>query len=197
MLGNTERKTFLGISNGKVTYRPGQGQNVQTFGFVEGGLRRIERREATINGKKYPMYEFILVDGDETYDLSLGVSSSPAQHLINALATLEDPAACIIRISPWVKTRNDTQYTNVSVYADGKKLDWHLKPEQIPQLVDVRIGSNVVKDDSERVAMFEKLVDMINGRLSAAAPQVAPHAVGEGYEPEPEPEPEVEDMPEL
>lgn len=198
MLGNNQKKNFLSISNGKINYRPGGGAAVQEFDYVEGQIKEIRRRIATINGADTPMYEFVIIDGSETYCLSAGVSSIVAQNIINALATVENFGGKVIKISPWLKTKDGKTHTNVSVYANGNKLEWFKAISEFAPLQNVKVGSKLVIDDSDRIAQFEQLVEMINRRLAAtstaraSAPESPnPHE----YEAEPDPEPDPEDMP--
>ena len=195
MLGNNQRMSFLSIKENKIAHRPGREQSTQFYNFVEGQLKEIRRRDAVINGSASKQYEFIIIDGEDTYDLSTSITASTGRHIINALATIQNFAGVRIRISPYQSKKNP-EYTNVSVYANGEKLDWLIKPEDLPKVNLVKVGRNEVKDDEALVAKFEELVDLINERLRATgtARAAAPdNPAAQQYEEEPVPD----DMPEL
>lgn len=163
-LGNNERKCFLGIAQGKITYRPGRDAERQLFDFVEGTVKEILRRDATINGEPIKFYDFIIQNGSDTYALSVPINSGPARDIVLRLASIENFSGQTIRFSPWLK---DT-YTNVALYANGKKLDWGVDPKALPPINRVKVGRKEVIDDSERVDFIEGLVDTINTRLRQA-----------------------------
>lgn len=167
-LGNNERKYFLGIANGKVTYRPAKDAEVQTFDFVEGRITGISRRDATINGKPMKFYEFSIENGGEKYVLSLLMDSSVARGIILPLASVQNFAGLSFRISPWLKDA----YTNVSVYANGQKLNWGIDPKDLPPIKTVQVGLKEYTDDTERIQLIESLVDQINERITATANDV-------------------------
>jgi hypothetical protein len=62
----------------------------------------------------------------------------------------------IFKIEPYQKGN----FTNVVVYADGVKLDW--VTNELPPVEDVRVGSQIYKDDSKRMNYICSLVDKIN-----------------------------------
>ena len=164
-LGNNERKIYLGIANGKITYRPGRDMERQLFDFVEGKMREIRRRDATINNAPVKFYDFIIENGADTYALSVPVDSGIARGIILPLMSVGNFSDTMIRVSPWLK---DT-YTNVSVYANGQKLNWGIDPKELPPVEKVPVGNKEYVDDSKRVNFVEGLVDTINERLRAAS----------------------------
>ena len=162
-LGNRERKFFLGIAEGKITYRPNKDSEKTTYDFVEGRITGISRRDATINDKNIKFYEIGIENGGNNFVLSVPMDGSVARGIILQLASVQNFAGTTVRISPWLK---DT-YTNVSVYANGQKLNWAIDPKDLPPVKMVVVGNKEYPDDSERMALVEKLVSEIVERIAA------------------------------
>ena len=168
-LGNNERKRYLGVAQGKITYRPGRDAERRSFDFVEGEVKDILRRDATINGQAMKFYDFILFDGEDNLALSVPMDSSVARGIILPLAGIQNFAGVTVRIRPWLK---DT-YTNVSVYVkaiDGslERLDWGIDPKALPPIEKVTVGAKEYIDDFKRIAFIDGLVDTINLRIKQA-----------------------------
>lgn len=163
-LGNRERKLFLGIAQGKVTYRAGRDAEVQTFDYVEGIIKGITRRDATINDKDIKFYEIAIQNGSNNFVLSVPMDGSVARGIILSLASIQNFGGLVVRISPWIKET----FTNVSVYANGEKVNWAIDPSQLPPLKKVTVGRKEFIDDTDRVAFVEGLVDEINARIASA-----------------------------
>jgi len=168
-LGNNERRFFLGIANGKVTYRPAKDAEVQNFDFVEGRITGISRRDATINDHAMKFYEIGIENGGEKYVLSVLMDSSVARGIILPLASVKNFAGLTFKISPWLKDA----YTNVSVYVktpDGKseKLNWGIDPKDLPPVEKVTVGLKEYTDDTKRIQLVESLVDQINECIAAS-----------------------------
>ena len=168
-LGNNEKKKYLGIAQGKVTYRPCKDAERQLFDFVEGKVKQILRRDATVNGQPMKFYDFIIFDGEENLALSVPMDSSAARGIILPLAGIQDFAGVAVRISPWLK---DT-YTNVSVYVNGQRLNWGVEPKELPPIEKVTVGAKEYVDDSKRMAFIDGLVDAINLRIKQAPASTA------------------------
>lgn len=164
-LGNNDRKIYLGVANGKITYRPGRDMERQMYDFVEGRMREIRRRDATINNAPVKFYDFIIENGADTYALSVPVDSSIARGIILPLMSIGNFSDTTIRISPWLKD----QYTNVSVYANGQRLNWGVDPKALPAVERVTVGGKEYVDDSKRINFVEGLVDAVNERLRSAS----------------------------
>jgi len=163
-LGNNERKVFLGIAQGKITYRASRDAEKQEFDYVEGQLKDILRRNARINDKDMRFYDFIIENGSETFALSVLMESGIARGIILPLMSINDFSGLTIRISPWLK---DT-YTNVSVYANGARLNWGIDPKALPPVKEIKAGTKTFVDDSDRVSFIDGLVDVINERIRQA-----------------------------
>ena len=159
-LSNNERKFFLGISNGKISYKPVNGET-EYYDSFEGTLKNIIKRESTINGKPAIFYDFIMENSGHVYNLSVPFSSGTARNIVLSLASVEDIKGKFVKISPWLKG----EYTNVSVYINGDRANWVVPKEEIPPVKKVVIGTKEIDDDSERIAMVESYVTLINQRL--------------------------------
>jgi len=161
-LGNNERKIFLGIAQGKITYRAGRDAEKQEFDFVEGRIKGITRRDAHINDKDIKFYEIAIENGNNKFILSVPMDGSVARGIILSLAGIQNFSETTVKISPWLK---DT-YTNVSVYANGEKAGWVIDPKELPPVKEIKAGTKTFYDDSERVDLVEKMVDSINERIA-------------------------------
>ena len=173
-LGNNERKIFLGIYMGKITCRSSRDAERETYDFVEGELTGITRHDANINGKDISFYDFAIKNRGDKYVLSVPMDGSVARGIILPLANIPTFSGVLLRISPWLK--ND--YTNISVYAHGQKVNWVVEPKELPALEEVVTkGGKKFVDDSARMDFINDLVDQINKRLAAeanASPSPAP-----------------------
>lgn len=161
-LSNNERKFFLGIKEGKITYRPGNNEEPEKYDNFDGILKNITKREANINGSPVMFYDFLFENSGQGYILSVPMSSGVARNIILSLANIQNFVNSIIRISPYLSKR-DSKYTNVAVYCNGQNVKW--VTDKLPAIKDVVVGSKVIKDDSELVAFIETQVGVINDRL--------------------------------
>lgn len=163
-LSNNERKFFLGISNGKITYKPVNGET-EYYDSFQGTLKSIIKREATINGKPAIFYDFIMENSGHVYNLSVPFASGVARNIVLSVASVEDIKDKMVKIAPYTKG----DYTNIVVYVNGEKTSWIIGPDQIPPVKKVVIGTKEIDDDSERIAMVESYVNLINQRLQRVA----------------------------
>ena len=161
-LTNNERKAFLGIKLGKITYRPGKDAEPETYDNLSGVLKSITKREATINDTSMLFYDFIMENSGKIFDLSIPVGSGVARSIILSLASIKDFNGQTIRISPYLK---DGKYTNVSVYSNGERQHWVCEPNEVPAVKKINTGSKELTDDSDRIAFVESWVNVINERL--------------------------------
>lgn len=162
-LGNTEQvqtnKHYLAINNGKVIIDRGNGKK-ESFSFVEGVLEGIYTQKRNFGGEEVTRWFIDLRDGTDIYSICLPYSSGVFKSIVLALASDEAlNNATPIRIEPY--ERNN--FTKITVYSDGTKLDWITK--ELPPLREVQVGTKVVKDDSERMKFICNLCNTINDRL--------------------------------
>lgn len=165
-LGNNQRSNFIGIAQGKITYRPSKDAPRQEFDYVEGQIKKITKRSATINGERMEFYDILIQASKESYVLSIPVESSVSRSIINSLMSVNDFSGKIIRINPYVKTVGDSVYTNVAIRANGEKVDWFRKDMPKPKVV--RVNKKDVSDFSEIDEIIEDFVEVLNKRFAEA-----------------------------
>ncbi|MCR5760266.1 MAG: hypothetical protein K6G39_07920 [Bacteroidales bacterium] len=167
------QRIFLGISYGKITRKIQGQENPETFTDVEGHLKEITVRSAEIKGQQTPFLDFIIEDGEDTYDLSVQKNSGVARSILLSLASVQDFVGNIVRISPYLS--KDGEHTNIAVYVNKQKVSWVCEASKIPPLKYVQVGTQQVADDSARSKFFDQHLAVIQNRLNAASatPQAA------------------------
>lgn len=149
---------WLSIHHGKVELSY-NGQK-QLFGYVEGRLLSINKKERNYNGEAVLKWFINLQDeqGDR-YTITFPYQSGTFKSIILALASASAlTASTTIKIEPYQKG----DYTNVVVYADGVKLDWAVR--ELPPVGYVSINGQRVKDESKRMEVISSFVAIINQR---------------------------------
>ena len=156
---DTQRKTYLSISHGKVVHYL-SGGDVESFKNVEGRLQDISIKERSFNGKKTPFWYLDLRDGKDLYSLSLPYVSGTFKSIILSIASYKSLSKeTTLLIEPYEKGN----YTKVVVYADGTKLDWIVK--ELPPLKEVVVGENRYTDDTERMNFIKELASQVKERI--------------------------------
>lgn len=162
MLGTDKRKIYLTIGFGKVNTTTEGGER-KSYSYVDGYLHSISQVEKTYGNERVKKWYIYLSDQEtsEEYILSFPYSSGAFNSIVLALATEENLSTeSPIRIEPY----NKGNYTNVSVWVNGVKLDWITK--ELPPVTTVQVGSQTVKDDTKRIEYISSLVNLINERLN-------------------------------
>lgn len=170
-------RTLLGISGGKITRKVAGSDTPKTYVAIEGRLMSITRRNAVIKNVNTEFLDFLIEDGDQQYDLSVQTSGSAARGIILCLANVQNFVGVRIKINPYLS--KDGQHTNIAVYVDGQKVSW--VTTDIPKVEEKVFGSQVVKDDTKRMAVINGFIEQVQHRLLAA--QATPSAA---VQPEPE-----------
>ena len=159
-LGTTDRarKYYLSIADGKVLHR--EDGKEESYSFVEGTLEAIYKRERSFNGETV-LYWYVDLRGEkgELYSISLPYKSGTFKSIVLALASETAIALSTVKIEPYKKG----DFTKVVVSSNGKKLDWVTK--QLPEVGEVYIAGQRVKDDTRRMEYIESLVATINQRI--------------------------------
>lgn len=163
-LGKTEqvqtKKHYLSINNGKVIIDRGQGKK-ESFSFVEGVLEGIYTQKRNFGGEEVTRWFLDLRDGSDIYSICLPYSSGTFKSIVLALASDEALSSSTpIRIETYEKGG----FTKVVVYSEGTKLDW--VTSELPPLKEIKVGSKVVKDDTERMNFINNLCNTINQRIT-------------------------------
>ncbi len=180
-LSNTSRKSYLGIANGKITYRPGRDAETQTFEQVDGTIKGINRRDAEINGSKMKIYDINLADAQgEQAVLSVIADGSVARGLIMALVNIPDMSKPV-RIRAYSQDRDGRSYTSTIVYQHGEKVPWIKPMNELPKGEPVMVNgkpfvvSGVAQYDySARNAEIDAYVDTINAKCEQVTSNEAP-----------------------
>lgn len=171
MLGNNNntKRIFAGLSNGKVTVRPGKDQEPILYDFIEGRITEIKKSDRSVKDKDTKFIDLTIVDGEDTVILSLYEDSTSTRSLLLALASVKDFSQKI-RISAYPRSgANGVVFTNVALYSGGQKLPWAYENSQIPKVTTEIYKGQEIKDASERNAFFEKLYNSIANAINAAA----------------------------
>lgn len=180
-LSNTSRKSYLGIANGKITYRPRRDAETQTFEQVDGTIKGINRRDAEINGSKMKIYDIDLADNQgERAVLSVIADGSVARGLIMALVNIPDMSKPV-RIRAYSQDKDGRSYTSTIVYQNGEKVPWVKPMSELPKGEPVMvngkpfvINGTAQYDYSARNAEIDAYVDTINAKCSTVAGNEAP-----------------------
>ena len=180
-LSNSKKKTYLGIANGRITYKPGRDMETQTFEQVDGIIKGIERRDAEINGSKMKIYDINLVDNQgEQAVLSVIADGGVARGLIMALVSTPDVSKPV-RIRAYSQDRDGRAYTSTIVYQNGEKVPWVKPMNELPKGEPVMVNGKpfIVNgvaqyDYSARNAEIDAYVDQINAKCAAVAANEAP-----------------------
>lgn len=177
-------RVFLGIAYGKITRKVQGQENADTYTDIEGHLREVNVRNAEIKGVSTPFIDFIIEDGEDTYDLSVQFNSGVARSIILSLSSVQDFVGNVVRISPYLS--KDGEHTNVAVFVNRQKVSWVVEPSKIPALEYVQVGSQKVADDTKRSKFFSDLLAVIQQRLNVAAATPQAAAVSEAGDDLPE-----------
>lgn len=180
-LSNSKKKTYLGIANGRITYKPGRDMEPQTFEQVDGIIKGIERRDAEINGSKMKIYDINLVDNQgEQAVLSVIADGGVARGLIMALVSTPDMSKPV-RIRAYSQDRDGRSYTSTIVYQNGEKVPWIKPMNELPKGEAVMVNGKpfIVNgtaqyDYSARNAEIDAYVDQINAKCAAVGASEAP-----------------------
>ena len=180
-LSNSKKKTYLGIANGRITYKPGRDMETQTFEQVDGIIKGIERRDAEINGSKMKIYDINLVDNQgEQAVLSVIADGGVARGLVMALVNIPDMSKPV-RIRAYSQDREGRSYTSTIVYQNGEKVPWIKPMNELPKGEAVMVNGKpfVVNgtaqyDYSARNAEIDGYVDQVNAKCAAVNANEAP-----------------------
>lgn len=180
-LSNSKKKTYLGIANGRITYKPGRDMDPQTYEQVDGIVKGIERRDAEINGSKMKIYDINLVDNQgEQAVLSVIADGSVARGLVMALVNIPDMSKPV-RIRAYSQDRDGRSYTSTIVYQNGEKVPWIKPMNELPKGEEVKVNGRpfvvngvVQYDYSARNAKIDGYVDQVNAKCAAVNANEAP-----------------------
>lgn len=157
-LGIKQGKIYLNIKQGKIVHRTGTGQEA-LYDFIEGSLVDITQRDREFKGETVVYWYFdIQTETGEIYSLSIHYSSGVAKSILNALGSAEVLGK--IRI----ETYQSGDFTKAVVYNNGERLSW--KYSELPPLEEVKVGDKLVKDDSKRMELFNRMAQEIVTKIN-------------------------------
>lgn len=158
MLGQTERKIYLNITEGKITRRVDSGR-VEKYDFVEGTLERIYKKEREFRGEKVLYWYMDIKDtrGGDTYSLGIHSTSGVWRSIILSLGSVES-FLFPIKISPYRKG----EYDKVVVYSGNTRLDW---VSDLPPVELIEVQGEKVKSSAKREKFISDLVEEINRKI--------------------------------
>lgn len=155
-----QSRKWLTIHHGIVELSE-NGQKSQ-FSYVEGRLVSIYTKQRTYGGENVTKWFIDIADEDGTlYTVSFPYYSGTFKSIV--LALVSDNTLCggsMVRIEPYQKGN----FTNVTVWSDGVKLDWMTK--ELPPIEEVKVGDRIYKDETKRMAFIASIVNKLNQRLS-------------------------------
>lgn len=160
-LGTFTKKTYLSIHHGIVEKTGGDGQK-QHFGYVEGHLTAIYKKEREYNGEKVLKWFLEITDeSGEVFCTSFPYNSGTFKSIVLALGSDEGlSSTSTVRIEPYEKGN----FTNVVVWSDGVKCEWMTR--DLPPVEKVTIGGRQYNDETKRMEFIENVVEMLLKRLS-------------------------------
>lgn len=157
-LGVKQSKTYLNIKEGKIVHKQSSGEEAM-YDFIEGTLIGISKKDREFKGETVVYWYIDLkTESGEIYSLALTYSSGVAKGILNSLASTETLG--MIRIETYLSG----DFTKVVVYNNSEKLAWRY-PE-LPPIEEVKVGGKTVKDDSNRMRLFEQIAKELTDKIN-------------------------------
>ena len=158
MLGKTEQKIYLNITEGKIVRRTDRG--VLKYDYVQGNLERIYPKEREFRGEKVPYWYIDLKDSKsgDIYSLGLRESSGVWRSLILSLGSAKH-FLLPVRIVPYRKG----EYDKVLIYLGEERLDW---VSELPPIDVVEVQGQQIKSTAKRDKFILDLVEEVNKKSS-------------------------------
>lgn len=179
------RSTYLSIADGAVvrryksadedleakprTTKTGEIVYERKYPDITGFITDIQIGSSTFAGKtvEKAQWKVTIVDGDESFVVTMPYSSAYAKRLINSLASVTDFSKRL-RLFPWKmenKEKPGKYWHGVTVYLppftkESKVLPAYSK-DDIPPMREVRLKGETQWDDEEQMAFFENVVQTI------------------------------------
>lgn len=149
--------TFLNVKSGKLTTY----NSSEELDQVTGLLGKITQKEREFNGEKV-IYWYLRIRSEKAnYIIGFPYSSGVFKSIILSLAG-DEVFNAVSKITIRVYEKDGK---SKAIVLDGdKKLDW-IKRE-LPPLQEVKVGSRVIKDDTERMNFITELVNEINTKVA-------------------------------
>lgn len=172
-LSNSKRKTYLGIANGRITYKPNKDAEIQQFENLDGRITGITRRDTTINGNNMPFYDINFVDNQgEVAVLSVVADGSVARSLVLAIAAIPDLSKPV-RIRAYSQEKDGRSFTGTVVYQNNEKVPWIIPMEELPKGEPVMSNGKHFEVNGVKQYNFEKRNKVIEDYVNAINEAVA------------------------
>lgn len=157
MLGNTQKRIYLNISEGKIVRRTDKG--IQKYDYLEGDLERIYSKDREFRGERVPYWYLDMRDPEsgDLYSLGFSASSGVWRSLVLSLGSLTN-TLLPIRIVPYKRG----EYDRVSVYSGEERLDWI---SDLPPVQGAKGTPERLQSIQEREDYISGLVSQINQRI--------------------------------
>jgi len=193
MLGNFERKDviFLSIRKDEQTqsakiFRKArkEGEQNQTFDYLIGIPRKVEKRDVEWQGKSFVSWELTFEDTKDPVNYILSVGNSL---ILSTLLTLNGNVegknlekGVAVKVVPYISKKTGNPALSVTV--DGQRVNWNCTTDDIPKAEPVikpdgtpyMIDGKVFRDDSKRKEFLQKQVELFNQRYNVAASKDIP-----------------------
>ena len=186
---------YLTIQNGKIARRvpepterskerviesSGKHIHEELYDTLEGTMTGISTRDGNY-GKELLI---TVNDGEQSFQLQLKLSSSPASSFLRALPNLDKSKPFLI--IPKMEMKGDIRRTTIVLSQDNKGVKWAFTkdaPGDLPPMKKIKVKGKDVWDDSEQLEYFEKLIAETDIKLKATGTlAIGAEVEGEDYE---------------
>lgn len=169
-------------SKERVIESSGKHIHEELYDTLEGVMTGISTRDGNY-GKELLI---TVHDGEQSFQLQLKLSSSPASSFLRALPNLDKSKPFLI--IPKMEMKGDIRRTTIVLSQDNKGVKWAFTkdaPGDLPPMKKIKVKGKDVWDDSEQLEYFEKMILAHNNCLQTPATgtlAIGAEVEGEDYE---------------
>lgn len=156
MLIQRQKRTYLNIKDGQVVRKTDEGE--QYYSSVTGVVEGIELVMREWKGVEVPCWYLNMKDGAECYSIGFGYESSVFKGIVLSISSDEGLKGIEEGRSFEIRPYFLNGYNKACVYMDGRKLSWC---STMPQVKEVHVGEQTIKDTSERMKYIKERVNAI------------------------------------
>lgn len=152
----TGKVTYLNLKSGKFAKKNANG-DIELYDQVEGVIKSADFKDDEYNGTKFKKLVLKIVDGDETFILSIRQDSGYFRGLTNSIANADISKA--VKLVASSKEVNGKPQTTIFVSQSGQALKWKWtkeNPGNLPALESVKLKGKTVYDNSAQQAFYEQ-----------------------------------------
>ena len=153
-------------SKERVIESSGKHIHEELYDTLEGVMTSISTRDGNY-GKELLI---TVNDGEQSFQLQLKLSSSPASSFLRALPNLDKSKPFLI--IPKMEMKGDIRRTTIVLSQDNKGVKWAFtkdNPGDLPPMKKIKVKGKDVWDDSEQLEFFEKMIVANNNCLQTPA----------------------------